>query len=174
MKFEIYSEREIEIKNFFLNVIKHKLKEVKLTQTSDEITEEIGEEISKLENYEDWYKRNFNVEVDFWCGYTDKYEIYEITEEILKEKKVKKCKNCLDLSEKSIRITSTEGKEEIVTACTRFISYSKEDNSILISEDERVVWKLGTSGNLMFGASIYDENNGISSVIILEEGVKIS
>jgi hypothetical protein len=172
IKFETYSNRETDLKNFIVDTIKHELENVRVDETSDEIVERIGEKLSKLENYENWYKGNFNFDVDFWCGYVTASERKSLSREMIDQKMAIKCEDCEDFDNITWKVKYENGeiKRVNVRSCTKFLSYS---NSIEISEDDRVIWNGTKVGTPSLGISIYDKNNGIASIVIFAEGTKI-
>jgi hypothetical protein len=172
VKFELYSDRETDLKNFIIDSIKHEIEPMKGDESSDYVVESVAEKLSLLESYESWYEQNFDFDVDFWCGYINDIEIKNLTESMVEQKRAIKCSNCKDFDEMSVKLKYEDKKEVVpVRACSKFLSYSPI--YIQISEDERVIWYLPPTGTPALGISIYDKKNGIASIVTFKEGTII-
>ena len=176
-----YNTRELEIKRAITNTIHHSLQQILLIKPdadSEEISKYIATNLALLESQEKSYYNTYHLDLNFWCGFLEsKSYPNSLKENMIQTRTSIKCENCKDFGEFIPRyfITSISGPEQIVEdlvpACTPFLSYNKELRYIKISSPPLNYLWLGEDPAI--GVSILDTVNNISSVVIIPKSTII-
>jgi hypothetical protein len=171
---ENHHARELELRRAILNTIMHSARSAApVYSTSDDVSAAIGADLSALEDLEDSYFSDYYpITVNFWCGIMTDDELRSLPSLTLSSRLTQKCADCVDLDAVAVRAQGESGVP--VTTCASMLSVNIADRTVTVSNpDPRVTPPFSTLGTPVFGITLLNSRDNLSSVVVIPQNTKV-